>query len=384
MIIAAEIQAQPKKREDLPYLPVCDGRHRQIRGLCARGNVFYARMAVEVTPGKKVVKRFRLEGVSTPAQAKAELERLRMERRQNTLPVTPSRAPLFQDFVKEYLATPTDKRPTTMDAERKIFNLWIPYMGNVPLHKITKSHITQFIADGQRRGLKNTTTNLNLKAIRVLFRMAVDRGYLRSSPTDGIRTLKIVRPARPLVPLERINLFCDTARRICKNGQAFSDYVYMLCWSGVRRSEGLRLKWQDVDFQHKNLIVGADGQTKNGSSRVVYMNEQLERHLRDMYSRCQDESVFLFPSHRGGKEDHPLKMFEATLKIVRKACGMRAFSFHELRHFFISQCVMSKIDFLTIARWVGHRDGGVLIGRTYGHISDEHARQQAANVTFDH
>jgi hypothetical protein len=44
---------------------------------------------------------------------------------------------------------------------------------------------------------------------------------------------------------------------------------------------------------------------------------------------------------------------------------MRDFGFHDLRHFFISQCVMFQIDFLTIARWVGHRDGGVLIGRTY-------------------
>ena len=29
-------------------------------------------------------------------------------------------------------------------------------------------------------------------------------------------------------------------------------------------------------------------------------------------------------------------------------------------------CVMNGIDYMTIARWVGHRDGGVLIGKVYG------------------
>jgi site-specific recombinase XerD len=45
------------------------------------------------------------------------------------------------------------------------------------------------------------------------------------------------------------------------------------------------------------------------------------------------------------------------------------------RHFFISMCVMSGIDFMTIAKWVGHQDGGVLIGKVYGHLSNEQAQR---------
>ena len=58
------------------------------------------------------------------------------------------------------------------------------------------------------------------------------------------------------------------------------------------------------------------------------------------------------------------------------------FGFHDLRHYFISTCVMSGIDFMTIARWVGHQDGGALIGRVYGHLSNEHAQRQARQVSF--
>jgi hypothetical protein len=43
---------------------------------------------------------------------------------------------------------------------------------------------------------------------------------------------------------------------------------------------------------------------------------------------------------------------------------------------------MSGIDFMTIARWVGHKDGGILIGKVYGHLSNEHAQAQATRLNF--
>ena len=43
---------------------------------------------------------------------------------------------------------------------------------------------------------------------------------------------------------------------------------------------------------------------------------------------------------------------------------------------------MSGIDYMTIARWLGHLDGGILIGKTYGHLADEHKREMAARLVF--
>ncbi len=44
----------------------------------------------------------------------------------------------------------------------------------------------------------------------------------------------------------------------------------------------------------------------------------------------------------------------------------------------ISHCVMSEIDYMTIAGLVTHEDGGILIGKVYGHSSNEHARCRQA------
>jgi len=70
------------------------------------------------------------------------------------------------------------------------------------------------------------------------------------------------------------------------------------------------------------------------------------------------------------------------MRLVRTEAKLTRFGFHDLRHYFISYCVMSGIDFMTIARWVGHQDGGVLIGKVYGHLSNEHAQRQAQRVNF--
>ena len=43
---------------------------------------------------------------------------------------------------------------------------------------------------------------------------------------------------------------------------------------------------------------------------------------------------------------------------------------------------MAGIDYITIAKWVGHKDGGVLIGKVYGHLADEHAKIQASRLSF--
>ena len=43
-------------------------------------------------------------------------------------------------------------------------------------------------------------------------------------------------------------------------------------------------------------------------------------------------------------------------------------------------CVTSGVNYLTLARWVGHRDGGVLIGKVYGKTTEEQDREFARMV----
>ena len=54
-----------------------------------------------------------------------------------------------------------------------------------------------------------------------------------------------------------------------------------------------------------------------------------------------------------------------------------------MRHFFCSNCIEAGVDFLALSRWLGHSDGGVLVGKTYGHLRQEHSTAMAKRITFD-
>ncbi len=94
-------------------------------------------------------------------------------------------------------------------------------------------------------------------------------------------------------------------------------------------------------------------------------------------------SPFLFPSSRPGDSSlGHMTNFQKTLDAVRKQVNLPTFNPHDLRHYFISMCVMEGFDYLTIAEWVGRSDGGVLIGKVYGHLAPGHKQMLAKRLTF--
>jgi len=40
------------------------------------------------------------------------------------------------------------------------------------------------------------------------------------------------------------------------------------------------------------------------------------------------------------------------------------------------------VDIPTVSRWLGHKDGGALAMRVYGHLRDAHSADMAKRVTF--
>jgi integrase len=219
-------------------------------------------------------------------------------------------------------------------------------------------------------------------ALRNVLKRAIDDEWLKVLPTENLRPLKWTPKTRSLVSQGDIVRLCEAAIEVSKNGQEFADYLRLMAYSGARRNEALRLKWSDVNWQQAQLTIGSDGLNKDREIRRVDFNANLERQLREMSVRRAPDSDFLFPSPQRGDRDVSAKTFRETLSLTRKKAGLKSFTFHDCRHFFISYSVMSGVDFMTIAKWVGHKDGGVLIGKVYGHLADAHTKQQAQKVSF--
>lgn len=379
------------------FTPASDSRNRRVPGLYVRNGRYYAQLWVDRGNGTKGPKRFPLvDGDNLPIRslhaAKEALEVKRHERRERKLP-TAGRKPLFADYSEVYFekATVQRKRAGTLDNERQANARWCNHLGHIRVDQIGTPIISAYVEKRLRGGVfcnrrldpvSERTANLDLMMLRNVLNSAVDDGLLRELPK--IKMLDEPRPPkrRLLLPAEFEQLL-KSARIACKKNEVqLIDYLRFLAFSGSREQEALRVQWADVDLTNERVTIGADGLAKNWESRTVEFNPQLGALLRDMNTRRPPDSCWLFPSPQRGTRDEHAKSFRESLKLARKEAGLGWLGFHDLRHYFCSMCVMAGVDFMTIAAWLGHRDGGILVGKVYGHLLDEHRQRAAKQVSF--
>jgi integrase len=380
------------------FMPVRDSRNRRVPGLYQRNGRFYAQLWVDRGFGKKSARRFALFDsdnlpVRTLHGAKEALEIKRHERREDSLPIL-GHKPIFSDYSNRYFekATVQRKRAGTIENEQQAVSRWRSHIGHLRIDKITAPIIASFldkrlkggVFGGRKLGaISERTANLDLMTLRNVLKSAVDDGYLRDLPK-----MKLLEeppsPKRQLLTPAEFERLILAARNNCeKNGRQLADYLRFLAFSGAREQEALRIKWTDVDFERERLTIGSDQLSKNRESRTVEFNPRLESLLREIRRRRAPDCSWLFPSPRRGSRDEHAISFRESLKIARKAAELEWVGFHDFRHYFCSMCVMTGIDFMTIAAWLGHRDGGLLVGKVYGHLLDEHRQRAAKRVRFD-
>jgi integrase len=58
---------------------------------------------------------------------------------------------------------------------------------------------------------------------------------------------------------------------------------------------------------------------------------------------------------------------ELAMKAAEKKAGIAHLTDHDLRHLFATRCIESGVDIPTVSRWLGHKDGGALAMKVYGH-----------------
>ena len=380
------------------YTKVLDNRKHPIRGLWHRNGNFIARIAVEEENGSKNMRWVPLAAKSA-AEAQEEFRKLLVERSENRLRHI-GLSPMFGEFYEQaYLPmlNASGKKPDTIITEKAHYKRWQEALGHLRVDKIRPSHI-QDVLNKLRAVRSPRTCNLALVCLRHVLKAAKRDGYLKTLPSEDIAWQRTEIKARRLHTLTEIESICTAAFKPLydgghlaesgetgqplKNAQQLADYLRFLAYSGAREQEALRVRWADVDFERCLLTIGADGDTKNREARRVDFNPALEAHLSEMFKRRAPDSQWLFPSPQRGERDEHSRTFRESLRLARKGAGLDKFGFHDCRHHFISYAVMSGIDYMTIARWVGHKDGGVLIGKVYGHLSNEHAQAQAARLNF--
>lgn len=377
------------------YQKVFDARKRRLRGIWERNGAFYGQLTItSPASGAKAVRRVRLEDkdgnpVDTVPQAVAALNKLKSQREDDTLKVTAKRTPTLNDQAATYFerlesvasGSGDEKKPNTIKREKADLRAMAPILGVLRLREINHLVVGNYVAARTKAGVSARTANLEVNTLRNILKSGVDDKMITAAPV--FKKLKEIKTKRRCPSTEEIERVANAAKLSPMTGQMVHDFILLMAFSGGRWAETLRLRWGDVNFDAKQLCFGADGLAKNRESRHVDFNGRLENLLQEMKKRRAPDNEFLFPSPKRNehKTDHAIT-FNKTIRAARVASGVKDFTCHLCRHYFASKALMSKVDVHTVANWLGHKDNGVLLAKTYSHLLNEHKAEQAKRVNF--
>lgn len=209
-------------------------------------------------------------------------------------------------------------------------------------------------------------TNGAIVLWRHAFRLAMDAGFIGTDPSRKLRRRQVEQRRYPIptrADFERIVVEVQGQKKANSTAAAFA--LRFLAFTGLRKGDARKLRWGDIDGT--SIIVRIE---KNNELRRIPLIPAALALLEEMRA---------VENHRPGDPVILCSPHEALRNACRRL-GLPHLRLHDLRHVFATRCIESGVDLPTLSRWLGHKDGGVLAARIYGHLTDDHSATQAGKV----
>jgi integrase len=342
---------------------------------------YYARIRVR---GKLIWKSLKTDRISV---AKLRLGDFHKEERQraSTLAAVARGKMSFGDALATYqqkLQNDPNIKPKTREYYdfriKALLKSW-PELKNRDVSKISRAECEAWSVSNAKQ-VSSSSHNQTVGILRHVFQIAIEAGARYDNPALAAKRVK--QHTKKQINLPESHQFEQLVETIRNSGSGFSkpsaELVQFLAYGGFRKSEAQFITWSDCDFVREKITVRGSPVTglkarRAGEYRVVPMIPEMRRLLEKI---------------KGDQPPSPtnpvMRVYECK-KSITTACrklGIARFTHHDLRHLFATRCIESGVDIPTVSRWLGHKDGGALAMKVYGHLRDQHSTNMAQKVIF--
>lgn len=251
-----------------------------------------------------------------------------------------------------------------------------PGLNLTDIRKISEADCLEWAAKFGKE-YSSTVYNNTVGTLRHVFDISIKAGARYGNPANAVRKVRVRSKALNLPEHDK---FLELVETIENAGGRYSrdcaDLVRFLAFGGFRKGEASLIKGSDCDFKKGEIIVRGSPETgtKNWEIRRVPMIPDMRVLLERLRSECAE-----------GWSDKPVMEVQECQKALDSACRklkIQRITHHDLRHLFATRCIESGVDIPTVSRWLGHKDGGALAMKVYGHLRDQHSTSMAQRVTF--
>jgi integrase len=339
---------------------------------------YYARIRVR---GKLIKKSLKTAKISVAKLRLSDLEKAERQNAENQLESSDGKMTFSQamEIYRQRLKGDASLKPRTKDYHEErlkaLLKSW-PDLQSTEVRRITKTECLNWAAKfGQKAS--PTAFNHTISVLRHVLEIGVETGVRYDNPA---RFIKRVGERLKKLRLPESSQFEPFVKEIENGGSGFSkpcaELVRFLAYGGFRKSEAAFVTWADCDFTRGKIAVRGDPvtATKNGDFREVPMIPEMKQLLEGMKAARNSEKP----------DDAVMRVRECQKAMDRAASklAMSRITHHDLRHLFATRCIESGVDIPTVSRWLGHKDGGALAMKVYGHLRDQHSTEMAQKVSF--
>ena len=231
---------------------------------------------------------------------------------------------------------------------------------------VTPRLIVEYVHSEKGRGIADNTIIVDLAHLGRIFQRAVERGTMVSNPCRH-PDVKDVKPK--MVPHERaftdaeLAAFLDGVSMLKgRHRESYRQYFLLLAETGMRLTEGLRLRWCDVHFERGGSYLrieahdGWEPKTKAGT-RTIPLTPRVEAMLRArLVARdTVDPTVAVFPP------TWSMRWIDTVFNKVLREVGLAGLDgkgqklrVHSLRHYYATRLVHSGADPAAARDLLGH------------------------------
>lgn len=295
------------------------------------------------------------------------------------------------------------KHSTFIKYTNIITNHILPDLENYEITRMNTELIKQFANEKLTRGNLNKNGGLSAKTVRdILSVLKLLFRYIESQGEDINCDFEQITIKSSRKQAEEISLSVQTTltQYLLSNIDNIKLGILICLYTGIRLGEICAMKYKDVFLDDKILrvnktmqriqTISSESITKTDiivtppksiySQRAIPLPDFLVDKIKDLSANPED---FLLTGEKD-KFIEPRTM-ENHFKRCLKACGLKNYTFHQLRHRFASYCIEIGFDAKSLSEILGHSDVNITLNR-YVHSSldlkRKYMNQLQANIAF--